>query len=420
MPPPNDDFADALTLVGYAGSAGPVTIDDATIETGEPAGSALTNGLHQTVWFKWSPPGSVPFEVEFDTHGSPTTDPGSAGPDGFLDTTLAVWTGASLAGLTEVASDDDDGDDPSTYTSKVTFTARPGESYYIQVGVYDSGYLGDVDLNWSLTGPLSRPAAVLAEGTEDGTTIVLTLDRPVPADGTLHVVFSTVTEGAATSDTVFASAASDPTGDTWDVGSFIGGNNPIIGLAEWDLFHVPASSTPDADKVTLYVGSVGRACIAGDLAADDAVTVDFHSTYAGNFHVTALLVFIPAAFHPVYQDGPPTVYDNGLAYPDTGTSTSLHWLTDDLIQLAPDKPALMIAGLAAYPGVLGFASAGGSVLGELLGHSSLAVTLEYVYPGANVEPGGTWPSAQRLLVGNYQTAIPLAVASGERFNVALF
>lgn len=150
MAPSNDNFANALDLgSAVSGSDTSAThVEDATVESGEPCGSNI-GAPYETVWYKWTAPGSG--TATFDTHGSTTPDPGSfGGADGFLDTTMTVWTGTSLGALTEIVSDDDD---PAggTYTSLCTFNVVGGVVYLIQVGTYDSGYTGDIHLNWSVT-----------------------------------------------------------------------------------------------------------------------------------------------------------------------------------------------------------------------------------------------------------------------------
>lgn len=146
MPAPaNDNFATAEVISGASGTSGPWQIDEATTEGSEPTGSDLTNGIHQTVWFSWTAPGSG--GVTFDTIASVGDDVASQDPDGRLDTTLTAWTGASLGTLVEVESDDDVG--PTNWSSTISFSAVGGTAYLIQVGTYDEPYIGTVNLAWS-------------------------------------------------------------------------------------------------------------------------------------------------------------------------------------------------------------------------------------------------------------------------------
>ena len=63
-----------------------------TGEVGEPV-SSCGGGAPNTAWWKWTAPGSG--NVTIDTFGSR------------FDTVLAVYTGSSVAGLTEVVCNDD-------------------------------------------------------------------------------------------------------------------------------------------------------------------------------------------------------------------------------------------------------------------------------------------------------------------------
>lgn len=116
--PPNDDFADAITIpaglgVITGGSFG------ATQENNEPEHDDVGLG---SVWWTWQAPFSG--LADFDTVGS-----------GF-DTVLAVYTGTAVGALNRVASNDDFGD---SRQSRVEFTATAGTIYRIAV----SGYSGD-------------------------------------------------------------------------------------------------------------------------------------------------------------------------------------------------------------------------------------------------------------------------------------
>jgi len=138
MPPVNDNFASALLISGLTGSDTSVTIDTATTETGEPHGSAFP-AINQSVWYKWIAPGDG--TAVFDTHDS------GPGLDDSMDTTLAIWTGTTLTALTAITS----GDDDITVTSKVTFSAVNGTTYYIQAGTYGGGETGTLKLSWALS-----------------------------------------------------------------------------------------------------------------------------------------------------------------------------------------------------------------------------------------------------------------------------
>src|SRR3569833_590832 len=90
--PANDNFANATTLTSSA-LWGSITNDNtgATAEAGEPAHSSLA--ATHSVWFKWVAPQDG--EAVLDTMGSS------------FDSLLAVYTGNSIANLSQVAANDD-------------------------------------------------------------------------------------------------------------------------------------------------------------------------------------------------------------------------------------------------------------------------------------------------------------------------
>lgn len=129
--PTNDDFANATVLVGANGEALGSTLG-ATIQSGEPLVSF--NGYScNTVWWTWTAPfnGIATFSTTNTT----------------FDTVLGIYTGSSVSNLTPVCLDDDGG---PNFTSKCSFIATQGTTYYIVVSGYDSCSQGAVLLNWGL------------------------------------------------------------------------------------------------------------------------------------------------------------------------------------------------------------------------------------------------------------------------------
>lgn len=150
-PPANDSFASATlialptnntaTLSGYN--------TNATKQTGEPAHADNAGG--RSVWWRWTAPAAGP--VAIDTRGS------------YFDSTLGVYTGTAVNGLTTVASNDDLSASPHIQASSVTFTAVAGTTYFIAVDGFDADCAA-LTLNFSFTptGPLlpvitSQPVA---------------------------------------------------------------------------------------------------------------------------------------------------------------------------------------------------------------------------------------------------------------------
>jgi hypothetical protein len=130
-PPPNDNFADALALSGESGGVDGTNVD-ATKETGEPDHADNPGG--HSIWYRWTAPRAG--LATFDT---------CTGTD--FDTLLAVYTGASVGTLTEVASNDD-GIDCSP-ESGIVFPVDAGTVYRIAADGFD-GDQGVVGLSWHL------------------------------------------------------------------------------------------------------------------------------------------------------------------------------------------------------------------------------------------------------------------------------
>lgn len=135
--PSNDHFGNSVNIAG----AGTVVFGEnheASYDSGEPfhndeAGSG-------SVWWHWTAPANG--TVEISTAGSN------------FDTLLAVYTGTSVSGLTEVASNDDDEQSLGVY-SRVSFSATAGTTYRIAVDGYGAE-AGNVVLSLSQgRGPLT-------------------------------------------------------------------------------------------------------------------------------------------------------------------------------------------------------------------------------------------------------------------------
>ena len=125
--PVNDNFANARGIAGQSGTDAGTNVEG-TKEVGEPNNSVNAGG--KSVWYLWTAPSTGAYF--FDTIGSD------------FDTILAVYTGGALAGLVEVAADDDSG---GASTSKVSFTATAGVVYRVSVDGF-SGVSGSIKLSW--------------------------------------------------------------------------------------------------------------------------------------------------------------------------------------------------------------------------------------------------------------------------------
>ena len=170
--PTNNNFASAQPLAGTCGFVqGHNT--SATKESGEPAIAGNAGGA--SIWYSWTAPADG--EAMFTTSGSP-----------FLDTVMAVYTGASFNTLDLVAENDDVTSgylDELSY-SRVEFTATAGTRYKIVIDGYRSGTTaanGVTFLHWAL-----EPAA------NDGFSNAQTISG---SDGTVTAcnAFSTIEVG---------------------------------------------------------------------------------------------------------------------------------------------------------------------------------------------------------------------------------
>lgn len=136
--PDNDDFGDAELLAGDAPEATGST-DGATAEAGEP--NRLGDMAGHSVWFRWTP----------DRSGLILVSCTSA-----FDAIVAVYTGSSLTGLTEVGSDHSGFECDSP---ELLFRAHAGTEYRIAVDARLGGGAGGSRLR-STTSPNGRRTTI--------------------------------------------------------------------------------------------------------------------------------------------------------------------------------------------------------------------------------------------------------------------
>ncbi len=123
--PANDAFSNRSALGGYSNTVAAAN-SFATTEPGEPEHAGNAGG--SSVWWSWTAPTNG--MVTISTLGSS------------FDTLVGVYTGAAVANLSLVASNDDAG---SRLTGEVTFPAAAGTTYQIAVDGYD-GATGSIVL----------------------------------------------------------------------------------------------------------------------------------------------------------------------------------------------------------------------------------------------------------------------------------
>ncbi|MDZ4848788.1 MAG: metallophosphoesterase [Pirellulaceae bacterium] len=126
-PPVNDNFLNRTVVSGASVTANGTNVSS-TRETSEPNHAGVTGG--RSVWWSWTAPTSG--TITISTAGSN------------FDTTLGVYTGSSLTGLTSIASNDDE--TASLRTSRVRFSVVAGRTYQIAVDGYN-GATGNIVLS---------------------------------------------------------------------------------------------------------------------------------------------------------------------------------------------------------------------------------------------------------------------------------
>jgi len=165
---PANDHWNQAHVITMAGTAVLGTNVYATWETGEP--SPLPNAAGRSIWWSW----------QANTNGAITaTTAGSS-----FDTTLAVYQGSSLAGLTLVGTNDDAGPGSNTF-SQVSFNAVAGTNYYFAVDGVITPEATPVSGNVQLQIHAATPVAV-------------TITLPLDGAGLLVASPSTTTNVSAT------------------------------------------------------------------------------------------------------------------------------------------------------------------------------------------------------------------------------
>jgi hypothetical protein len=128
-PPPNDNFADATAIASLPFDDA-VNTSAASLETDEKTPSCASNGISNTAWYAFTP--------------NSTESISASNPSSSFIPVLAVYTGSSLASLTEV------GCQGNGYP--LTFRAEGKTTYYFQAGMEnDSGAAGPMQFHLEVT-----------------------------------------------------------------------------------------------------------------------------------------------------------------------------------------------------------------------------------------------------------------------------
>lgn len=181
-PPANNAFANATAIA--LGSSTTATLEgyntNATKETGEPNHAGDTGGA--SVWWRWTAPGNGG-SLKVDTRGS------------YFDTTLGIYTGTSVAGLTTVGSNDDI-ERGKIQASEVTFTATGGTTYHIAVDGFDGDTAG-IKLNLAFTPAAATPPSITTQPTNTTVTAGGSAFFTVAASGTDPLAYQWLFNGNA-------------------------------------------------------------------------------------------------------------------------------------------------------------------------------------------------------------------------------
>jgi hypothetical protein len=162
--PGNDTFANSYVITGAEGSTNGTTVR-ATRQSGEPNHAGHTNS--PSVWYHWVA----------TTNGATTIAATNIGAN--IDTTVAIYTGSSVGGLTLVTNRHAVGG------TNVIFNATAGTTYRIAIAGYN-GTCGDFMLRWAApTVPmiLAQPQSTncVANVNENALFAVVGIGTPTPA-----------------------------------------------------------------------------------------------------------------------------------------------------------------------------------------------------------------------------------------------
>jgi hypothetical protein len=131
-PPANDDFADALEILGPGQYLAATA--DATAEVGEPAHAGAPR--RHSVWFRWTPAETM--RVCLAVSANTADDLAKR----LYNPVAAVYTGAAVDALTEVASNDDEDPLFGATDSRVEFEAQAGIAHAIAVDAFNDATVG--------------------------------------------------------------------------------------------------------------------------------------------------------------------------------------------------------------------------------------------------------------------------------------
>ena len=279
-PPQNDDFADRIALEdGTTQTSG--TNEFASSESGEPINPSGAAG-GRTVWWSWT----APF-----TGSTTITTIGSN-----YDTTLAIYEGNSLGGLSLLGANDDS----SGLQSAVTFTAVSGTTYQIQVDGWSSSQ-GDIQLNYPDPGLSDQVPVIVTQPVGRSVAIGDPFSLSVLVGGSEPLEYQWFLDGNPITGAT-AATYSVATADETDAGDYTVTITNPVGSASSNPAFVDVLSPPQnddfADRIALAQGTTqtsGTNVVASSesgepinpvFAGDRTVWWSWTSSFTGNVTIT--------------------------------------------------------------------------------------------------------------------------------------
>lgn len=253
--PSNDDFANA-TLIDSIPYFDAEDTTGATAEWGEPDFWGWGPGA--SVWYEWT--ADTDGWLAADTTGSTPTEGCFGDPaDGCYDTTLTIWHDDGTGFLVPVAHNDDTGF--GVRTSYAPWAALAGETYWIQVGNYNGGGGGDLELTVDTYVP-PDPYVMTATLTDVQSTLKTgevklsgTIACSEPGWFSLSIRLEQTSGRFKPMTFGFASGVCDATTATWTGTGFSSGGI-VVGRASYEVAGFGAADATGQPGTTLITGSI--------------------------------------------------------------------------------------------------------------------------------------------------------------------
>lgn len=334
--PSNDDFSARTVISGDVVNRVSDSNAGASTENGEPL---FATGGGASVWYRWTASASAPTTI---------TTAGSA-----FNTVLGVFQGSTLAGLTPLASNNDD---PSGgQQSRVTFNAVQGTRYYVAVDGHNAGSgaaEGPVQLHLTHfdTPPVAvADATAFAEDAPATAIDVLGNDTdstpgPISIRGATDPAHGTTVVTGGGAGLTYQPDANFCGQDTFSY-SLNGGSSALVTVSV-SCVDDPSSAAADLRTVQEDAAGTDLTVLVNDFDVDNLPVITAHSDPAhGAASHTSSAVY--------YQPEPDFCGDDSLTYTLAGGSSAAVSVTvacvddrpepgaDELVVTEDDPPTLL-------------------------------------------------------------------------------